>query len=110
MGTNYYWRENPCTTCRHSANTIHIGKSSHGWVFSFHAIFDAKSWQDWQILLSSGTGGIFDEYGKEIQFCHFKDMVEGKQNNKKNLIHAAKYPDSGFIDPEGYSFSEGEFS
>ena len=104
MGTNYYYRERPCPTCKHSPNESHIGKSSGGWVFSFQADYDNKSWKDWQRTLQSGEGIIVDEYGDEMAFDVFKRMVKNKQRNPENYNHALRHPEHSYCDDEGYSF------
>lgn len=111
MGTNYYYIKKSCPTCGHSDHREHIGKSSYGWQFSFQSTYENKSWRDWQKELQSGEGDIFDEYGDVISFGDFKKLVEDKQADKDNRNHAADYPDQySWIDPEGYSFSERDFS
>jgi len=109
MGTNYYWIERPCPTCKHSDNKTHIGKSSLGWTFSFHETFDCKSWKDWRTLLLSGTGKIFDEYGDEVAPLKFIQLVESIKNEKNNQP-ANQYSKEDYLDDEGNSFSPREFS
>ena len=88
MGTNYYHRTNICEHCdRYDEN--HIGKSSGGWVFSFHGERNDVEWNflgggvivsldDWKARLKGGK--IFDEYGDEISVedveSALKDMVK----------------------------------
>lgn len=111
MGTNYYWVEKKCKSCGHYEHREHIGKSSYGWTFSFHETFDCKSWKDWQLLLNSGKGDIFDEYGDFVSFSDFKRIVENRSHPNGELKnHARCYPDRSFCDPEGHSFSSGDFS
>ena len=122
MGTNYYARENACPTCG-KGNEIHIGKSSGGWTFSFHAVDEweteegvpIRSYKDWIRFLSKDNVKIFDEYGNECNLKYLKDLVESKRKEKHNhtLYCQNEYPtlyQSNFLDPAGHSFSEGEFS
>lgn len=72
MGTNYYYEPAPgpmCPTCKHQEPTesLHIGKSSAGWVFALR-IWPEKNihtLEDWKMLWASG-GQIRDEYGGQI--------------------------------------------
>jgi len=108
MGTNYYHHTNICEHCGR-LDTIHIGKSSFGWTFSFHATDNIRSWKNWQEALQQGK--IVDEYDREVSLDDFIKLVEDKQKILGALNHALNYPDIySFIDEEGYSFSEGEFS
>lgn len=123
MGTNYYHRTKICDHCdRYDKH--HIGKSSWGWTFSFHGERDVDptfnvlgeivaSFEDWKIRLKKGK--IFDEYGEKISLTDFIEMVEEKITQSKNhttycrenhLDHAEKC----WLDKEGHSFAEGEFS
>ena len=112
MGTNYYWHppSGPrCPTCGRSEQPeeiIHIGKSSAGWTFSFHATDEIRSAQQWQEVTKHGK--IVDEYGRVEPHADFWDFVERKKSEKLN--HAVQYPTSSYRDVEGNSFSEGEFS
>jgi hypothetical protein len=113
MGKNYYWTPDPCPTCGHG-ETIHIGKSSAGWQFSFHGTDDIRSWENWQAILA-GKGTIADEYGVELTLDEFRSVVEDRGGGLLNHHDycAVRYPNSfwsGWKDAEGYSFSPGEFS
>ena len=108
MGCNYYARSNTCKYCGHSKESIHIGKSSWGWTFSFHSIDDIKSYKDWIKFLSQEGVKIYDEYQEEVSLLSFKKLVKLKVNEKNN--HAKQYPKNCFLDKEGHSFDIGEFS
>lgn len=125
MGTNYFHRTNICDCCGRF-DERHIGKSSGGWQFSFHgyrpdevwgSTVSIESWEDWKELLI-GEPFIFDEYKKQISLNEFFVLVSKKQANPKNLNHTTyclgRYGSdvdaSNWLDPEGYSFSDTEFS
>ena len=121
MGTNYYHRSNTCLCCdRYDEH--HIGKSSAGWTFNFHGERDKNpefnplgetivSFADWKKRLKIGR--IFDEYDEEISFEDFVKLIESKRNEKNNhtLYCRENHPEQKcWIDENGHSFSEGEFS
>lgn len=108
MGTNYYAREGICKECGHAKKETHIGKSSGGWTFSFHASEEMRSAKLWYMFLNQKDVKIFDEYDEEISLEEFKKLVESKRNEKHN--HAREYPKGCFLDSEGNSFHKGEFS
>jgi hypothetical protein len=122
MGTNYYHRTNICEHCNRY-NEHHIGKSSGGWTFSFHGERNPESnslggvvisFSDWKSRLRKGK--IFDEYGDEISFNEFIELVEMKKDEKNNqtkhcrVSHPAYAKENCWLDEDGNSFSEGEFS
>jgi hypothetical protein len=124
MGTNFYHESGDltarCTKCGQlcdDCNTrVHIGKSSAGWTFSFHATETIKSYADWLRVLSS-DGRIVDDCGRVVSLDEFKAMIAEKATAPK---HHTRYCDQHhtslvlrgdvYTDPEGHSFSEGEFS
>ena len=113
MGTNYYWRHDICECCNRS-NTLHIGKDSGGWTFSFqaHDYPPIRSYQMWLENLRA-DGIIEDEYGKEVSLEDFMQMVERKRKEKHDhhTYCVANYRNhrGTFHDHEGYSFSEDDF-
>lgn len=131
MGTNYYVATNHCECCTRS-DTLHIGKSSWGWSFSFRgyrgeysdAEHELTSWPQWKEYLIDKM--IIDEYSEPISYADFVAYVEGpksphyvNENGKKNLSHNEagkkdKYPwfnpEHDWDDEFGYSFSDREFS
>lgn len=143
MGTNYYLIYNKCECCNRS-DRIHLGKSSAGWKFTFQTIenfpldkvdlalqmidykesIDIKSWKSLKEFLKKyvvefKTAVIQDEYGTNISFEEFLNLVESKQINNENKSHYLEIknnPEWDFnseneiIDEEGYSFSRLEFS
>ena len=109
VGTNYYAR--PCKICGHSKQVIHIGKSSAGWTFTFHATDEIKSYVQWLWFLQKDGVKIFDEYDKEISLKKFRKMVKEKRDAPHNHAKECNDPyDHSFLDDEENSFSEGEFS
>jgi len=86
MGTNYYWRDNPCGSCKRYEE-IHVGKKSAGWTFGFrayqHRLLDSEhpewgydpaspfasevmSRADWREIFSERPGELRDEYGRQV--------------------------------------------
>lgn len=126
MGTNYYWQEETCPTCGHSQKRYHIGKSSGGWTFSFHALDEyesptnkpVRSVKDWKALMKR-KGLILDEYGEITGEKEFWKMVTAKRKvpgAKSHATEAVKHgwyinsSDKTWLDKEGHSFSSGHFS
>lgn len=121
MGTNYYWHipGNPCSACGHDADKgdYHIGKSSAGWTFSFHAVpeLGVASYRDWlRTFAASPHGKIVDEYGREHSVADFVVLVEGKRDGKNHTQYVraehTAFSDDCYLDGDGHSFSRGDFS
>ncbi len=119
MGTNYYLERELCDKC-HNSEREHIGKASVGWTFSFQATDAIRSYRDWLAEFEKG-GRIVNEYGEEISVRAFQKMVEAKtqpwrdgsppKNHAAEFMHRGdSYAQTQFLDPEGHSFSEGDFS
>ena len=106
MGTNYYHHTAVCSKCGEGEES-HIGKSSFGWTFNWHALEDVKSCDEWYDRLGAG-GSIIDEYGEIISLEDFRKLVDEKRNSKHN--HALEYPEGNWTDDDGCSFSDNEFS
>jgi len=116
MGTNYYARINCCEHCDRPEKIIHIGKSSAGWTFSFHATDEIRSWLEWKEFLDKPNVRIFNECNEEISFEDFEKLVESKKSEPNNHVlycremrESDSYLQTQFLDEEGNSFSEGEF-
>jgi hypothetical protein len=107
MGTNYYARYGHCPECSRYEEE-HIGKSSVGWTFSFHAPFGIKSWKDWQGYLQRDGITIANEYDEPVSFDKFRSIVEDRGEDLSN--YSIEYPEGNFLDDEGHSFSYCEFS
>jgi hypothetical protein len=109
MGTNYYYDINKCPTC-HRSEKLHIGKSSVGWKFNFQSEKGIRSWDEWKDFIKSNPGKIIDEYDKELTLEELENWIETKQNNPNNKNHINYYPEDGFLDKDGYVFSDRDFS
>ncbi len=118
MGTNYYLRYNICDCCDRY-DEIHVGKSSFGWSFSFHAIDDyidmklmdpkhlladspeqkiiIDSYKKWQQFINTyvvhlQTAKIYDEYGTEESPQSFYKLVEDKLGGKNHAYEMKNDP------------------
>ncbi len=107
MGTNYYAREGICKSCGHAKKETHIGKSSWGWTFSFHATDEIRSWKEWYGFLKQKDIEIYDEYDGKTSLLDLSALVNSKRKEKNN--HAKLYPENCFLDGEGNSMSKEEF-
>lgn len=127
MGTNYYLHVNVCSLCRKPEKSYHIGKSSGGWTFSFRGYrndceeLKILSYKDWlNFIAGCASCQIVDEYGDYVTLDDFKNLVEKKKDEVYNHTIYCKHSQQEWIredgerrcwlDDEGNSFSEGEFS
>ncbi len=123
MGTNYYLKHKKCECCglRDEEKTMHIGKSSYGWSFSFHGIpEEIENERDWKnvINLYSDTMEIVNEYEDVINDDDFWSLVESKRDGKNHTLYCRDestsrrhgYEDCWIDEKTGSSFSKGEFS
>lgn len=111
MGTNYYVKSKACKCCGHKLDQLHIGKSSVGWTFSFKGYKHLKSWEAWKAFLKDKQ--IVNEYDEPVSLDKLIKLVENKRHEKLNhTIYCWKHhPEvKCFLDSEGNSFSEYEFS
>jgi len=124
MGTNYYVIKDHCQCCGRSDREYHIGKSSHGWAFTFqgYQLNKLDSWKQWKAFLLDQH--IQDEYGDAVPYETFCDMVETYKSpsfhlasGAKNLSHRDECKRTGdfnakhdWEDADGYSFTDMEFS
>ena len=138
MGTNYYLQGKNQETGR--CRDLHICKTSGGWTPSmrgysyqndFFNVGPITSWFDWKLFLRNQTnngGIIFNEYDEPIQYKDFVKLIEDWQKaedrnggKKKNHAEHALSGEFGdlftnnttrqyWIDLEGYSFHDGDFS
>jgi len=124
MGTNYYIQTSEAKACPQcgyvtEGTRIHIGKSSAGWEFSFHATPALRSWKSWKqyLLEHQRNNEIVNEYGMVFTIGEFANIVE-KRWHQSDLRNATKESRDSegqnkpgyFLDNQGHSFSEGEFS
>jgi hypothetical protein len=113
MGTNYFIHEESCSHCGHQPALVHIGKSSHGWKFLFHATDECVTKQDWEHHLVGKQ--IVDEYNRFVTYAEFFEMVETKQPGIDHKTASFKQwgsfpPDNRwYLDAAGYYFYQGEF-
>lgn len=114
MGTNYYIKTKTCKTCGHKPESIHLGKSSAGWQFSFQ-YNGGKYYKDVnEMRIWLADKKITDEYEDEVSYQEFWKMVEDKQK-EENQNHAEychkHYPETKTREYiiDGYSFSDVEF-
>lgn len=111
MGTNYYIRYNVCEKC-HRSNELHIGKSSVGWSFSFHAVseyidmsvldpkhalidsgeelLEIKSYTQWKEFIDKyvslyKTAYIYNEYDEMVSPLELYKLVEKKREGKRHF-------------------------
>lgn len=126
MGTNYYAVETVCECCGRYDKEYHIGKSSHGWAFSFRGYRHDRliSWRNWKEFLKNKI--IMNEYGERIEYDEFVKMIEtykspgymredghiNLQHNEQGRIdnHPWFNSDYDWDDEDGYSFCTREFS
>ncbi len=138
MGTNYYLQKVNPETGR--TRDVHICKTSGGWTPSMRGYrgtendwYDnnIQSWTEWKwyLLKETKRGGIiFDEYDDPISIKKFFKKIKEWQfgewragSPKKNHAEEARkgafsegemdsHARSCWVDPEGYSFHDGEFS
>ncbi len=105
MGMNYYYRSEICKCCSRY-NSVHLGKSSAGWAFSFKGDEQIRSYADWLHTLEAG-GVIVDEAGAEISLKDFKAKVEAKKNDRKGSVDPSR--EDQWEDAEGHPFCDYEY-
>ena len=118
MGTNYYMRykSKTCECCNRTDEEVHIGKSSHGWTFSFKGYANdtdnprIEDIEDWVFTLSDKDTYIVNEYEDIVDKDEFWTMVHEKALNKDNKNHSELYNSGNWLDKSGHSFNGGEFS
>lgn len=116
MGTNYYIIENmkpPCSCCGrpYEHEQVHIGKSSFGWKFLFSSVKgqyrDFKSWLE---FVEKYKDSIYDEYERKVELEDLLKLIANKQENFKQEKVVNVGDDFDYLDPEGYRFTDYEFS
>jgi len=112
---------------------IHLGKKSHGWAFSIQGFkylgffgkaandfiehtlnyYSITEWETWKDILKSMPKSwiVKDEEDREVTIKDFIKLVESSYKVRKNLKHAVECPgERDYLDDDGYSISEGDFS
>lgn len=119
MGMNYYAHFNVCDKCGKPEHILHIGKSSHGWTFSFRGyneidtlaidekIKTIKSYKDWLDVILAYNPTIKNEEGDMISLQEFMRIVLDKSLSPNN--HAVQYKEGTWLDEFGNSFTGREF-
>jgi hypothetical protein len=129
MGCNYYLRQRVADGDRDVLEkyrvelpSLHIGKSSAGWSFTFQALenyqtseqFDSRyvrCYRDWLYYLEKAdVYEIFDEYGGIVEFDQFKKLVESKRSESNHSAQMFSSDENSYRDVEGYSFMKADFS
>lgn len=132
MGTNFYFHtkdkkdltrwfddgEYELTDFPEFGYSVHIAKTSGGWVPLFQSHNYVHSVSDMQRLYEGGGFKIYDEYGEEYNWPEFKDRVVdfsgGRCGDEKPYSHLeyenGRYAYRYHKDPEGYEFTKEEFS
>jgi hypothetical protein len=89
MGTNYYLEETPpCECCKRPYDSIHIGKSSAGWVFSLHVIpGEIENLDQWKERWSKEGVRIFDEYGERFTPDEMLHVITNRNHPRGLLRH-----------------------
>lgn len=133
MGTLYYMRIDPCPHCGRVDKQWLICKSHR--LFRAYGspkteyVYDTpadngrpvKSWQDWVMLLTKPQHEVWDEYGAKVDIDSFIQKVQEVPMNQRRrnydavqeLVRERGYrPIIGedWLDPEGYSFYNEDFS
>lgn len=110
MGTNYYAvRKKPSLYGR----TIHLGKSSVGWLFlfrdndEFHTYPQFKKWLENNV--DTGEYVLFNEYNDEVSKQELLELIDTKQKDERCISN----PDNFIYDTkniDGYRFTNNDFS
>ena len=88
MGTNYYMRSQICSCCGSFKEEKHIGKQSIGWEFLFSGEYpELTQSSQWHEILSMDGVGIYDEYGKKIEFEDFWNKAYKTLHDNKLMNH-----------------------
>ena len=89
MGMNYYLEEkSPCECCGREYPSLHIGKSSAGWVFSLHVIpGEIESLDHWKERWSKEGVRIINEYGNAITPDEMLLVITNRSHPRGLLRH-----------------------
>jgi len=111
MGMNYYLRKNDEVGVEQQ---VHLGKSSHGWQFTFrgdraNGVVDFDSWVKRVNTLIKDGWKLTDEGSGDSNFTELLLLIQRKRLEPNN--HAKQYPSKwDYVDADGNSFSDREFS
>ena len=125
MGTNYYWRDSPCGTCKRE-DVIHVCKSRTNWRAYPHQPDDEfnprwspldrpiLSLADWRAVFAERSGTLWDEYGGHIPdpVAWLDEVTPPDRAYAARLRgwHARDLADgTDWFDPAGHFFHDGEF-
>jgi hypothetical protein len=112
MGENYFLKSSACPTCSHSAEPLHIGKSSIGWKFLLRVYpeFDIYSFIDWNnyitVRIAVDSCVIVNEYDVVIKSVDFLELVHSKQKSK---THVGLQDEYIYSDPSGFDMCRNYF-
>lgn len=99
MGTNFYLEYDPCATCGHAVERLHIGKSSAGWCFALHVTDEIKSLDDWKAQWAKG-GTIHNEYNEAVSVDEMlrtiMDRGPGREWGERS------YPMMGYLNEDDF--------
>lgn len=97
MGTNYYLegykpRQLSSTPCE---QTLHIGKSSYGWVFALHVIpeLGINDFPDWIKLFHEEGTRIIDEYDREVSKFEMTSLI----TDREDMVPSSPAKDQEFL-------------
>ena len=99
MGTNYYLKKAPDLfgiLKSEQAETLHIGKSSGGWVFSLrvHPEHGINSLRDWYRLFRKRRNQITNEYDEVISCQDMLDVIMKRSWHGRSDTFPNKWYDS----------------
>lgn len=117
MGTNYYLRTGICKTCDRY-DEMHICKSMTS--FQAHPDKNIRSWEDWKVWLRLDGAEVWSEYQYQIPTEKFIADVERVDRASRRrqydwvvehlLVVGPDHRDRYWLDANGFSFYDGEFS
>lgn len=121
MSTNYYLYKKCADACLHCTGELEIHICKNLTMFRAYEIEDTsiKSWQDWIAYLATQIymheGMIKDEYGTIHSLDYFIHSVNATtlESRRKNYDYNVEHfgpDDSNWLDPQGFDFTEKEFS
>ena len=116
MGTNYNVHTPRCpNACEHCAatQTLHLGKSSIGWRFTFQAEPEWPREHAYNLWLERAKSGeIRDEHGQAITLDELLTLIQAKQNDQSHTTYISPTwgRSTANFDCNGYDFCDSYFS